>query len=272
MMILKSTRGTVSSGGFDRLAARYIKSVEAANVSVTQTQKNAINSFILAEKKAGRWSSYRRIFLPVWGVASANAIDIITNLSGTFNGSWTHSSGFMKGDGSSGFFNTGISNAGAGMTLNGGSLSVLVYTADTRTDSREFIGTSDSINRRGSILQTSSTVVSSQFYNAAAVVSLNPTVRTGIFTGTVLSSTSRYIQRRSQAGIEYTERTTSDTNTASVSNTYIGARNANETAVFHTNAAIGAAVMSLGFSNTANEAFTLNLKTLWETCTGLTLP
>ena len=40
----------------------------------------------------------------------------------------------------------------------------------------------------------------------------------------------------------------------------------------HSNAQIGASFMSLGLSIAYADAFTLNLKTLWETCTGLTLP
>jgi len=259
-------------GSLDVDAKSYINTIVAAGATVTSVQKKAINTFILSEKAASRWSSYKRFFFPVWGIAAANAVDIITRASGTFNGTVTHSSGYIKGNGTTGYFDTGISNSGVGMTVNGGSVSVLIYTADTRTDSREYIGATDGANRRGNILQTSGTVVSSHIYNAGAAAVLDPTTRNGIFTGTVLSSTSRYIQRRSQSGIQYNTQTASDTTTACPNNTFVCARNNSGTASLNSDAAIGAAIMSLGFTNTANEAFTANLKTLWETCTGLTLP
>ena len=74
----------------DADADAYISAIRTAGASVTAAQRDYINDFIRAEKIAARWDSIKRLYLPICGVAAANAICLRSLTSGTFVGSVTH--------------------------------------------------------------------------------------------------------------------------------------------------------------------------------------
>lgn len=274
---LSLARGIVRSG-LDADAAAYIAAVEAARgSSISGTQKNAINTFFKTGKADGWYSSLKRIYLPIWADPAANAIDMITRTSGTFPvaGGVTHDAGYVQGNGTSGYFDIGSTPSALGLTTSGGSAFALVYDQDSRTDTRYFLGQTDSINRRVYLRQFTSTAISSTMYYAAGADTANSSSdRTGIFLGVVNTTSSRYLKRRSSSGIAYTTlNTNTETTTASPTrNVFAMANNFNGTAASFSDAKMGLYGLGLGFSDSDGDKFTLALKNLWETASGLTLP
>lgn len=275
MMILKTSRGALSSGGFDRMAARYISAVETAGVTVTSTQRNAIDAFFKTGKSQGWISSLRRVYLPIWAAAAPNAIDMMTVTSGTYLlGGVTHASGYVQGNGTTGYFNLGVSPSSLGLTINGGTSFALVNQQDSRTDTRYFLGVTDTSNRRIYLRQDGSTSVAATMYQATATITNPVSARAGIFLAAVNSATSRYLKRRAQSGVVYTtENINSESTGTSQFNQFAMAANIqNSTISGYTDARLGAFGLGLGMSSSTGDNFTLALKTLWETSTGLTLP
>jgi hypothetical protein len=275
MMILQTSRGALSSGGFDRMAARYIKAVETAGAIVTSTQKDALNTFFKAGKSEGWISSLRRMYLPIWGATAPNAIDMIALTSGTFVGTVTHATGYVQGDGSTGYFDFGASPSSLGLTISGGSAFALINQADSRNDARFFIGVQTGGNRRLYLQQVTSTLLRSTIYSATgATINTSATPANGILLTAVNSATDRYLKKRDSSEISTTTISTSSTTSAPTSNVFAMANNdaLNLSISGHTNARLGAFGLGLGFTSTQGDNLTLTLKNLWETSTGLTLP
>lgn len=260
--------------GLDADAKAYIDAVVAAGATVTSTQRNAINEFIKGGKTDGWWASMKRIYLPIWAVAAPNAIDIVSGTSGTFAGTVTHASGYVQGNGTTGYFDIGVTPSSLGMTTSGGSCFALVNQADSRTDSRFFIGQTDSGNRRIYLHQTGSTRITTTLYAAAAGVTNSSSSRNGIFLGVINTTTDRYLKRRGSGGVTYTTtRTDIDTTIPStVRSPYVMANNLNGVTQSFSDARLGVYGLGLGLSSATGDTFTLAVKNLWETCTGLTLP
>ena len=263
-------------------AGAYIAAVETAlGSSITSTQKDALNAFVLAEQAAGRWTSHKRLYLPIWANAAANAICLKSLASGTFAGTVTHASGYVQGDGSTGYFNFGSTPSAQGLTTSAAGYSVLIYQAGVLTGSRSYLTCSD--NGSNTILAglghaAGGAVIKATFgdsTNSAAAVesSLTHVNANGIILGSRLSGSS-FLQRRRTAG-NSTLQTDADAGGGTIptnQNMIAMAFNYNGTPSGYSDARLGSFSTFAGFSSANADAFTLNLKTLWETCTGLTLP
>lgn len=279
-MRLRATKlSAISFGGGKRLdssASSYIKLIKAAGATVTSLQQKTINSFVVSEKVAGRWDSHKRLYLPIWGLASANAICLRTGLSGTFVNSPTQGAGFVQGNGSTSYFNTGINPSSAGLTSTNGSMFALVLTPDTRIDPRMMLGARDNnspATGECSIYQSNATVLTTILGRVPSVPVSTLTViaRAGVLHSNRNASQGLLLSHR-RASVS---RSTASTGTGAISTFNFSAMAITEGAgrTLHTNAQLGAYGFGLGLSSNAEvDAFTLNLKTLWETCTGLTIP
>ena len=280
---MKYALGNMLNGGIQGLdpnAKAYINAVVAAGATVTSTQRTAINNFVKGEKAGSRWTLLKRLYLPIWGVAAPNAICMTSSTSGTFVGGVTHSSGYVTTNGSTGHFLSDASPGQAGCTLNGTGVYAL-YTAAASL-----------------LLVNSQTYFGSQSSDAGTRIRLSggsaETARFSFF-GPYQGAFSSILTAGDQRGIQFLGRDTStnrfivlrqgsnllsqnQTNTSSALNSTIPmcwlANNNNGTVANYpaTTARLGAAGMTEGMSQANAEAFTINLKTLWETCTGLTLP
>lgn len=72
-------------------------------------QEVALDNFVKSGKRNGWWTKMTAIYVPVWGNATKNAINWVTQTSdGTFNGTWEHGAGLVKGDASSAYFDAGF--------------------------------------------------------------------------------------------------------------------------------------------------------------------
>jgi len=267
--------------GLDPDAAAYIAAVETAGASVTADQKDAINTFFKTGKSDGWYSSIKRLYLPIWASAAPNAVDMVTRTSGSFVPTVTHAAGYVQGDGTSGYFDFGVTPAALGASLSSATIAVLIKTAGSLSGSRTHIATSDIAtnsaylgiaNPGGGLIRSAiaSYIDSNGYieYNAGGYTSTNGIVLGG------RSSGDRYIRLRKSSGvIDGGTETEPDTGTIpSVRNIYAMAFNYNGTALTFSDAEYGAFVVGTGMSPSVSDQFTLALKNLWETASGLTLP
>ena len=275
MMILQTTRGALSSGGFDRLAARYIGAVESAGASVSADQKTAIDSFFKQGKTDGWFSSMRRIYLPIWGLVAPNAIDMISNISGLFSGGVTHGSGFVKGNGTSGTFRSDASASGVGRSESTGIDFVLIKSAPTIAG--WFCGgTSNSFTRRCGLQSTAVGVTGySNTNTTAGGFTLARSSQVGIIASSRTANNLFDFYHRTSSGFSKV-RTVTTTETVAAPTTLWRALSRTEdvstVSSSWIDAEMGAYGFGLGLNETQTDNFTLAVKTLWETCTGLTLP
>ncbi len=255
----------------DAAAASYIAAVTTAKgSSPTGVQIAAIDAFIVGEKTAGRWTSHKRIYLPIWGNAAANAIDLVTGTSGTWNGTVTHSAGYVASDGTTGYLNMGAAPDSLGATLGLSTLFVLRYVAATAIP----IG----CNSGGAVtaIECGGGSVTGYAHNTGvgkAVQTVALASQAGIAYLVRETATSMYMRLRRQAGVTSSVQTT-DTNVTSPASQNIAMLCYNNDGAFNnfTTSQVGAGGFSIVPTIAAADAFTSNLKTLWETCTGLTLP
>jgi len=257
-------------GGLDPSAKGYIAAVTAAGATVTSAQRGYINNFYKSAK-ADYYTSLKRLYLPIWGVAAANAIDMISLTSGTFVGGVTHASGYVQGNGTTGYFDTLVNPAGAGMTVGSQYLAILHYTAPSVAIT-SFLGA-------GGTSTSDMFCVNSNVYYRYGLSSTEVTgsaTKNGIFSGSKTSGNSS-IYRRAAAGKSTLGSTSvSDASALTPSTFFFLATNENDfgnkVPANLSNAQAGAFVLGSGLSSAHDTLFTLHLKNLWEGCTGLTLP
>lgn len=264
----------------DANAKAYIAAVTAAGVTVSATQKTAINNFYKTAKAAGYYTGLKRMYLPIWGVAAANAIDMIGLTSGTFVGTLTHSSGYVTSNGSTGHFLSDVAPGSAGCTLNGAGAFTLVTAASSLTlvNTNTYFGAqnADSGTR---FRMSGGNADGARFSFFGPNSSAFSTVFTagdqrGIhFLGRTSSSSRFVVLRQTSTLLSTNQSNTSGTLNSTVPMAWF-ANNLNGTigSYVPNTVRIGAAGMTDGLSQAQAESFTVTLKTLWETSTGLTLP
>jgi hypothetical protein len=273
--------GLALSSGIRRLdpdAAAYIAAVEAAGGTVTATQSGAINAFIIAEKAASRWTSHKRMYLPIWAVAAANAIDMITRTSGTFVGGMTHTAGYVTTDGTTGHFLSDVSPSGAGCTLDGTG----VFALTTGASALNLINTQRYFGAQASSNSTRLFLAGSHNSARFASIGMNNTLfftdfsagdQRGVqFLGRN-TSLSRFVLLRASSLLSNSQLSLSSAINSTTPMCWLAGNNNGAISGYAPNTArLGAAGMTDGMSQATAEAFTLQLKALWETCTGQTLP
>ena len=255
----------------DADANAYIAAVEGAGVSVSATQRGAIDDFYVAAKADSYYTSLKRLYLPIWASAAANAIDMIGLTSGTFNGTVTHSAGYVQGDGSTGYFNLGIGGLSAGLTSASALLFSLTYEADPDTAAAWNIG---AITGAPGLLlgKGFGTVASGRITNTGASLNGASNTETGILTISATSDSSRSLRRRISSGASSLDTSTGES-AFTLLNTSLYALARNFGGINQaTEAKLGSYGIGTGLDDTAADAFTLALKNLWETCTSLSLP
>lgn len=264
--------GLAKSGGpgLDPDAAAYIALIEGDGETVSGTQRAAIDTFYKTGKSEGWYSSLKRLYLPIWGAASPNARCLVSGTSGTFTVSGvTHGAGFVQGDGANGWFDFGASAVSLSILTNSAFCGFLI----TGTPGGSFEGyvgarlVGDSaINSDGANLYV--------VHGAAAsgAVPLAKASQSGII-GFTVGATNIEIRRRTTAGAASVGGVgVTPGGTLPAANYGMMCRNDNGTPILPSDEKFGACWVGLGVTTTNHDGFTLALKNLWETCTGLTLP
>ena len=260
-------------GQTDPDAAAYIAAVVAGGGTVSGTQQAAINTFYRTGKSDGWYSSLKRLYLPIWGVAAPNAICMTSLTSGTFVGTVTQGAGFVKSDTTTGYMNTNVGLTTLGLSLSSYHFAWLYKASSGQTNSALFGSQSGSnLNR----FQIAGTTASGTF-SSPTLGQVTGTVasgdRLGIFTFSGAAS-SRFLKQRKTSGVT-TLGTTTTTITAQPNNLNVAflARNLNGTSVdSFCGEEIGQFSIGLQLTDEQDTAYSLALKNLWEGTTGLTLP
>jgi hypothetical protein len=109
-MIL-STHGVIASSGgvaIDADAQAFFDRVTTAGGSLTNTEKSAVNTLVIALKANSLWTPMKAIYPMVGASAAACAQNLkSSSFTGTFTSTgWTFASSGMNGNGTSAYFNT----------------------------------------------------------------------------------------------------------------------------------------------------------------------
>ena len=251
----------------DADALAYIAAVETAKgSSMSGVQRGAIESFIMAEKAASRWALHKRIYLPIWGNSGANAIDIVTRATGSFPNGATHGSGFVQGNGVNQYFDFGVTPAALSLTNTDVSLTVLFKAVPTTAGIKNAVGCYSG----AAFMSLATESSSSNFYGNYCTLNADSnslTVQPGIWSyGRDATKWELVYNITGVPNYTYT-RIGAAVGTVPTVNLRAMALSAAEQ---QSDAQLGA--FSASRFLTSASAYTNNLKTLWQTCTGLTLP
>jgi hypothetical protein len=264
---LAYTLGKYRAGRTDPDASAYIAAVTTAGATVTSAQRTFIDNFYKAAK-LDYYTSLKRLYLPIWGVAAANAIDMITRTSGTFVGGVTHASGYVQSNGTTGYFNLGVSASTLGLTAGTGWMGALMKTAVTN---HQYLAAIQSGSQM-CIIRHSLTTFVSEFCNSGTGRISSTSAADGIMSFCRSSGTSANQRRISSGRSVLTSQVQADQGSITTINHFALGRNNNGTADSFSTSEMGAYWIGTGVSDTQDSNMTLHLKNLWEGCTGLTLP
>jgi len=263
------------TSGLDPSAKAYINTVVAAGATVSGAQRTAINNFYKTAKAGGWYSQLKRLYFPIWGGSAApNAIDMISTLSGSFIGGITYASGYVNGNGTTGYFIFDLAPSALGCTTSSASIYGLFTGAIAINGSSALMNVQDLSNAsrigyrsggtgfRGVPMFSSTAVVYAETDSRSVLVSSRTTT-------TTLSS-----YKRTSSGFVTTinEGSATSPTVGSVNAMALGTNTNGTVAVPASTIRYGAYGMGLGLTAAQAESFSLALKKLWETCTGLTLP
>jgi hypothetical protein len=271
-----------SGGGFsftDSDASTYAAALEGDGVSLSDDQKQAIDTFYATGKSEGWYSDIARLYLTIWSQASANSRCLVSGTQGTFNGSIGHNAGYIDNPSYSGFMDTGSSSVAKGLSLGSQGFGFLQVAPDSSTGGCPMGGVDfvTAGNLGHGAQQGTSSVMS--FHHDAITGSSKVDTPTGI-TGKRIYSTIEfsgdlYLDERTASGFNGVGFTSggasqdfSDVSTDLIMaiNVYFGT---NPTAANYWGGQMGAAFYHSSSDSSFNQYFTLGLKNLWEGCTGL---
>lgn len=98
---------TFSLASYDTDAQAFFNRVATAGGTTSTTEKNAVNTLVLALKSAGIWSSMKAIYPMVGASAAACAQNLkSSSFTGTFSSGWTFASTGVTPNGTSTYMNT----------------------------------------------------------------------------------------------------------------------------------------------------------------------
>lgn len=255
--------------GLDPDAAAYIAAVETAGATVTADQKNAINTFVKTGKSDGWYSSIKRLYLPIWASAAPNAVDMISRTSGTFNGTVDHSNvGYVQGDGVSGYFEIGNFTS-LGVSIESIAIGCLINIATSVAGTAALISNFVAAGSQVELFQTDT-----QIRQNIGGTSINHALAKSSQVGIIVAS------RIDGVGYTFLRDSSGHSTLISASSTGGTIPNVSGNAMrslfgggsVYSDPGIGSIFQADGLSATTNAAFTLALKDLWETASGLTLP
>ena len=103
---------TVTGPTYDPDAQLFFNAQSGAGVTLTTTQKDAVNQWVVDAKAIGIWTKFKAVYPMVGGTATAHKFNLInpadTNAAFrlVFNGGWVHSSTGATPNGTNGWANT----------------------------------------------------------------------------------------------------------------------------------------------------------------------
>ena len=259
-------------------AQAYIAAITAAGADLgllndEAITKKAISDSIIERKDLGIWELERRTYLPIWGVAAANAICQRSLESGEFVNSPTMAAGHVAFDGSTQFFDTKFNVASGGLTNASACNGCLWWDIGTNHQSGIFTAAGTTLLHNYTITPSVRSEIcgSSRRYDTEVSASSD---REGIFSANRRSGVTRHRIMRDSGISESDDFTADAAGVMPNGDFYWGARNRLDTSSVdqHGPQKMGIMWHALGLPDDLDEAFATNLKTLWKTCTDLTFP
>ena len=264
----------------DTDAATYAAAIEGDGVALSDDQKQAIDTFYVTGKSGGWYSSLARVYLPVWQQASANSRCLVSGTQGTFNGSIGHNAGYISNPSYSGYFDTGSTSVGKGLSL--GAQGYGFLQVDISGSLGTPMGGYDDFNSfdNGNVVKQRvggrmrfyyGEYSGSSFAQSGAQSSGTQRIFASIESGGDI-----YLDDRTSSGfnnIAYSSGVVAD-EPSSYANDYLMAVNqyyGYDSADEYWGGEMGAAFFHTSTDSGFNYDFTLALKNLWEGCTGLSL-
>jgi hypothetical protein len=252
----------------DADAAAYIAAIEGDGITVSATQKSALDAFYKAGKADGWYSALKRMYLPIWAAETPNARCMVSGTSGSFVGGVTHEAGYVVGNGTTGYFEVDTTINPLGIS---GSNAMLVAAIKTvTTTSAALHGLRDAATARFYIGAISSTTQSFRCPVTTTVGDMNIGRSPGVLVGVSAATNLRYLVHD---GGTLTDTSASTIILPNIVPFFMASNNNGSGATWFSNEhhgmyGIGTAPPSIPLAESLQSA----VRTLWETCTGLTLP
>ena len=260
------------SGALDATAKAIIDALVAEGVAVSPTRQNAIVAFYAAVKPLAAWNSLARLQIPGFQNAEADRLcwkDAAKR--GTWVGTVTRANGTVAAPASTDYFNHSLAPAALGMSVSSMWMGKLFVDAIGNLQSGCQQSSAQSLilghlttpglrsETCGSSARDTSTVA-------------NIADCSGIFSVNRSGGVTRHRLRRTSGVTVSQDYTRADTGTMPTINLFSLSRNNAGTPDSSSSTKHGAWFYGSGVTAADDAAFTLALKTLWETLFGLTLP
>ena len=251
-------------------AQAFIDSVTIAmGTPPTVTQRTAIDNFVKLEKSGGRWAKHKRIYLPIWENELANAICMKTLTTGTAY-DMAPLPGCIQGDGGAAYFDTNTPINSVGIAAGDCHFWALSLEESYDVNTYAVIGTGNTFTG----LRGISAYLA--FYAGSGAVLLLGEPCLGVISGSRISGTSSLCKRTISARTVLATGTPAIVTTLPLGNVLVAVNdfddNGNGILNDFSSIQFGGFGFGLGLTDAEDSAFTANIKTLWETCTGLTIP
>lgn len=258
IIVVNSGRFIVAGGSsYDSEAQAYFDAVTAASGSLTTTEKDAWNVFVVAAKADGTWAKITVIYPILGGTAATAVINAKTpgTFNGTISGTMTVTAAHIVSNGSTGFMNTGF-NPTVNDTDGFGTMGVWIRNNVSGT--MVAIGAISATNRYTQIYPLLGGETYGQ-YNSTAV---DEHYTTATSVGWVLASrtatNSSFVKKNANTPVT----TSLTTMTLTNANIYVGAQNNAGSAQFYSTHQIAVAMIAAtAFSTTDATNIYTNLST-----------
>jgi hypothetical protein len=248
--------------------AAYVAALTAAGATVTAPQQAAISTFMSGEIAAGRWDGIKRFYFPVWGLAAANAICMKSLTSGTWTGgAVTHAAGYVVSSLAGGYMDTNTTLGSLGINTSSYHFALILKNSPNGGDN--YADCSYGISN-----MYPEAVDGSQLYyfpRSLASGGLENVYKAGVFT-VGGNQSSRYLKNRDSSALVTILDNELFTQNFTNHNVFFMRANGAARANQSSSTPAGAFSIATALSDAQDTAYTLALKTLWETTTGLTLP
>jgi hypothetical protein len=238
---------------YDADAQLFFNAESAAGVTLTTTQMDAVNQWVVDAKAAGIWTKFKAIYPFVGGTATAhkfnlkNPLDTDAAFRLTFTGGWTHSSTGMLPNGTNAYANTFL-NTSTQLTATSTHLSYYSRTA-TPVGSTIEIG----VNNGGASYLHLRSAANFIAGSTTVIVPFTTTLNSqGFWVGSKRSNTDRetYLNGTTQSTVA-----TSDTAAYVNANMYLGAGNALGTTANYSNKECAFASIGDGLTDLESQLF-----------------
>lgn len=208
---------------YDPDAQLFFNAQSGAGVTLTTTQMNAVNQWVVDAKAIGIWTKMKAVYPIVGGTATAhkfnlkNPLDTNAAFRLSFIGGWTHTSTGMTPNGTNAYANTFL-NSGTDLTNTNNHISYYSRTATVGVVCE--MGTYEGLTSSFFQVRAAGNYVSGNVSNAINFTTTGSAL--GFWLGTKRSNTDREVYRN---GVSEATNTTSDSLALPNILIYLGARN-----------------------------------------------